>query len=81
MKTISVKDLDLGDVISLFDGEYSTAVIIKADEKQVTAFRPYGATSDSSYSFGLIPYTGSEQVTYLREFEKEFPLYRKGNVK
>ena len=82
MSKVKVTDLKLGDVIRVFEGAFGDAIIIKIDGDSITAFRPYGTTSDFSTTDGLIPYTGIENIPYSRQDIREVELLgRKERIK
>ncbi len=77
---MKVKDLRLGDVVRLFEGAYGTATVKQTKDGVVTLFRPYGHTSDFSYTGGVICYVGMESIVYHDTSEQDFHLYSRGEV-
>jgi len=68
-KTIKTKELQLGDVISLYEGAYSTATVKKITEDSITLFRPY------VHNPGIICYIGIEEFTIHRNTDQDFVLF------
>lgn len=70
---VKAGDLKLGDVVRLFDtGPFGDGVvrqIVHTDKGEfaVHVFRPYATTGDFSYTGGVIPYIGVEEVTLYSE--------------
>lgn len=86
MKQVKVSDLQLGDVVKLFDNAFGTATVIKKNQSEVTMFRPYTATSDFSYGAEesgsqVIPYTGHEMVVYQVSSATIFEVYYSNKAK
>lgn len=71
MKT-KIRDLKLADQIRLGDFPFSDGVVrqIKEDGK-VVIFRPYATTADFSYTGGVIPYIGIEEIIYYQTDDRE----------
>lgn len=72
---VLVKDLALGDIVSLFDdGDYSCATVQKITPEYVELFRPYVVTGNFTYeifqngqgSSQVISYIGHEIVKLLK---------------
>jgi hypothetical protein len=62
-----ISELHLGDTVKLFDGPFGFGVVTKISGGVVKVFRPYATTADFSYTGGVIPYIGTEEVAYLME--------------
>lgn len=66
-------DLQLGDRVRAFDGDYDTATVVRIDDVLVYLFRPFvhvpGVVYASSDAVSVFPYIGTET----------FPLYRDSN--
>lgn len=60
--TIKARELKLGDRVEglSLDNAFSTCIVQKVDDTEVTLFRPYGVTAGSSYTGGVICYVGIE---------------------
>lgn len=66
MMAIRIKacELRLADTITVTgDGPFTTCIVTNIKDGQVHLFRPYGTTSDFSYTGGVIPYIGIEQYS------------------
>jgi hypothetical protein len=59
-----ISELELGDTVKLFDGPFGWGVVRRITDTLVTVFRPYAITADFSYTGGVIPYVGIEEVSY-----------------
>ena len=74
-KKVSASELQLGDVVRVTEGEYSTATVYRLVDGAAQVWRPYVAVSDFSYTGGVIPTIGIEdftlrgEVTLLRRLE------------
>jgi hypothetical protein len=79
--TVKVADLQLGDVLELFEGPYGTATVKQIRDGQVTLFRPYAATADFSTTSGVICYTGIEECKYLIGSNAKFKVYSRKELK
>lgn len=80
---IKAKDLKLADVIKCIrseDSPFSTAIVTKVDDKQVTLFRPYGTCEDFSCTSGVICYTGVETYSIWKD-ETEYLVYERKDLK
>jgi len=74
---IKASELQLGDVICLFpEMAFSSCVVKKIEKEKITLFRPYGVSSDFSYTGGVICYTGIEEFSIFPTTEV-FLLERK----
>lgn len=72
MTPIQVKtsELQLGDTVSSHGMDaWSTAIVVQIKDDLVHLWRPYGTTTDFSYTGGVIPYVGIE--TYVVEQSDE----------
>jgi len=77
---ISRNEVKLGDTLKLFDGPWGFAIVTQITDDEIIIHRPYGATSDFSYSGGVIFYTGIEVCKYLRT-DTRFPTFELWNRK
>lgn len=63
--TATVRELQLADIVELFEGPFGTGVVRQITDDAVILERPYGVTGDFSYTGG-VPYSvGNEKCTYL----------------
>jgi hypothetical protein len=64
-KPCRISDLQIGDVVSVFDGPWGTATVSRIDDGTVYFYRPYGHASLSCRFAGnrLICYTGLEEFS------------------
>lgn len=63
---VELHDLKLADTVELFEGPFGTAVVTQITEDEVILHRPYGVTSEWSFTGG-VPYSvGNEVCKYLR---------------
>lgn len=73
------KDLQLGDVVELFESEpYAHATVKKLSSNTATFFRPYVHTADFSYTGGVICYIGIEELTC--PLTQSFRVIRRGGT-
>ncbi len=75
---IATADLQLGDVVQLWEGPWATAIVSQVTDDEVTFFRPYGKSDDFSYAGGVICYTGLESYKLLKKIGKVYVYERKG---
>jgi hypothetical protein len=58
-------ELTLGDTVEVFnDGPWNYGIVTQIRDGIIHIFRPYGCCADFSYTGGVIPYVGFEDVTY-----------------
>jgi hypothetical protein len=67
-------EIKLADTVKLFDGEWGYAIVTQITDDEIILTRPYGATSDFSYTGGVIFYTGQEICRYLKS-DTRFPFF------
>jgi hypothetical protein len=81
MKPIQIlaRDLRLADTINLSSsqGPWTTSIVKKVTDTEVTLFRPYGTTADFSYTGGVICYVGIEEFSIPRDYHLVTLLDRK----
>lgn len=79
------KDMELGDIVQIYEGTYGCATVEEVSEKEVILFRPYVQTSDFAYggqnSSRVIPYIGSEKVNLRKDSSRTYFLLRKGSIR
>lgn len=73
-----IKELQLADVVELFEGPFGTGTVRQITADEVVISRPYGVTQDFSYTGG-VPYSvGVEECRYLREHtDTVFKVYQR----
>ena len=64
MILLKINELKLGDTVELFDGPWGYGIVNKIENDIIHIFRPYGTCADFSYTGGVIPYVGFEDVEY-----------------
>jgi hypothetical protein len=57
---IPCKDLMLGDIVQVFEGEWGTAIIKQIKDDCITFYRPYATHDGVSYTGGVICLMGLE---------------------
>lgn len=62
---VTVQQLQLADVITLFEGPFGTGTVRQITADEVIIARPYGVTQDFSYTGGVCYSTGVEECKYL----------------
>ncbi len=80
-RTMKVRELQLADVVRLFEGPWGTGTVIKIDADSVLIYRTYQATADFSYTGGVIPYIGYEHCTYLLSDNRDMFVYERKELK
>lgn len=68
----TVAQLQLADVIELFEGPFGTGVVRQITKDEVIISRPYGVTQDFSYTGGVCYSTGVEECHYLLSDTRPF---------
>ena len=71
---MNVSELQLRDVVKLFDGDYSYATVYRITDTQVFMIRPYIHTSEFITTSGVITYIGHEDIIYQLNSSREFEL-------
>lgn len=73
-----IKELQLADVVELFEGPFGTGTVTQITADEVIISRPYGVTQDFSFTGG-VPYSvGVERCQYLREHtDRAFKVYQR----
>lgn len=67
---LTARDMQLGDTVELVSEKptpWSSCIVRRATDEEVTLFRPYGVTADFSYTGGVICYVGIEEYKVLRD--------------
>lgn len=81
-KIIRTKEIQLGDVVSLFpDDPFSTAIVRQIKDGFIHLFRPYVTIADFSYTGGVIPYIGIEDYTISVDQDIAITLYERRTLK
>lgn len=79
-KQISISEMNLGDVIRVFDGAWGDAMVKQANAAQITLTRPYMTHAD--FTFGednrVIPYHGFEEMVFLRTSTNRYDRVQRG---
>lgn len=79
---VTAEHLQLADVLKLGDYPFSYAVVKRITEDEVICFRPYATTADFSYTGGVIPYIGIEEVSLYKHDGREVEVIeRKGYLR
>ena len=82
LQKIATRDLKLGDVVNLTSTDgWNTCLIKKIDHGKITLFRPYGTTTDFSYTGGVVCLVGIEEWEVPIDDCPFYTLVRRGNVK
>lgn len=76
-----VAELQLADVVELFEGPFGTGVVKQIRDGMVTIFRPYGASDDFSYTGGVICYVGMEDCKYHIDSPTKFKVFSRKELK
>ena len=71
-------ELQLGDKIKLFEGDYGTGTVFNVEYGVVSIIRPYIHTADFSYTGGVQWYIGTETVKVSVESKRCFHLIERG---
>ena len=75
--TAKTAELQLADVVELFEGPFGTGIVKQIADGFVTMFRPYGTSTDVAYSNGVICYTGIEEYKFSLTDKQEFFVYQR----
>jgi hypothetical protein len=84
-RKVTAAELKVGDVVEMFDGPWSTAIVKQVADNKVHLFRPYGTTADFTCTGGVICYTGIENYSETiadgqgRNYNKQFKLWHRAN--
>ena len=76
---VKASELQLGDIVKVFEGAYGTATVKQIKDNLITFFRPYVHTDDFSYTGGVLCYTGVEEFHSFANSEETYELLRKGD--
>src|ERR1035437_9172033 len=80
--TVKARDLRLADTINLDNViPWGYAIVKQIKDGEVTLFRPYGTTADFSYTGGVIPYTGIEDIKVSRDSDRAFIVDERKELK
>lgn len=75
---LPISELEVGDVVQVFDGPFGTAIVDQVEEDKVWTFRPYGATSGfTMIGNKTITYTGQERMSYLRDSKTKLKVWER----
>ena len=78
---VKIRDLKLADVVGLGEYPFSDAVVKQIKDGCVTVFRPYAITADFSYTGGVIPYIGIEEIIYYQSDDRGVELLASKDLK
>lgn len=81
--TATIQQLQLADVIELFEGPFGTGVVRQITADEVIIERPYGVTADFSYTGGVLYSTGVEECRYQLSDKRPFTfkVYQRKTLK
>lgn len=82
-KKLPIYELRMGDVVSLGDYPFSTAVVVLVTDSKVVFNRPYSHVSDFAMASGLLHFTGVETISRYRLSESPdiYHVYERRGVK
>jgi hypothetical protein len=75
-RNVVASELKVGDVIDLYDGPFSTAIVKMIGNNLVHFYRPYGTHADFTCTSGVICYMGLEEFTVMRDGTSTYKLWR-----
>jgi hypothetical protein len=78
---VKIKDLRLADIVRLDLAPFGDAVVRQVTPTIVILFRPYVTTADFSYTRGVIPYIGIEEITLLTSGNRELEVLARKELK
>ncbi len=78
---LKISELQLADIVEVFEGPFGTGIVRQIDKEFVTVFRPYGTTADFSYTGGVICYTGTEEIKYPVTSKEPMKVYSRATLK
>ena len=82
MRKVKATELKLGDVVRLYDGAFSDAMVKTIKDGNVILQRPYLARPDFSYTGGVIILNGMETLPYsLSDTRPVGDLIEESNLK
>lgn len=76
-----IKDLKLADRVRLGNFPFADAIVKQIKDGKVILFRPYATTADFSYTGGVIPYIGIEEVIYYQGDDGEVEVLDRKELK
>lgn len=76
-----IKNLKLADQVRLGDYPFADAVVRQIKDGKITLFRPYATTADFSYTGGVIPFIGIEEVILFQEDDREVEVLGSKDLK
>lgn len=77
MAKIAYKDLQIGDVVSMGNWEYSSATVKQIKNNVVHFFRPYVQTSDFEHTGGVTCFVGVEEYTVYQDSDRTIELLKR----
>lgn len=78
---VAIRDLQLADVVELFEGPWGTGVVEQIKDGVVTIHRPYGTTADFSCTSGVITYVGDERVRCFSDSDRTLKVWERKDLK
>lgn len=79
---IAIRDLRLADVCQVLDnGPWGSATVTQIKDGVVHFERPYGTTSDFSYTGGVIAYVGCERFTRFLDDDRTILVWERKDLK
>lgn len=78
---VGIDDLRLADTVELFEGAFGTGIVRQITEGEVIIARPYGVTSDFSYTGGVPFSVGVEECKYLRGGRTMLKVLQRKNLR
>ena len=78
---VLIGDLQLGDVVTVFDGPYGTGTVKQVKDGVVTILRVYVASADFSYTGGVICNLGYEECQRFTDSKVALPLWERRVLK
>lgn len=80
---LTAKELQLADVVRMDgqNGPFMDFIVKKINNDSVDLWRPYGTTTDFSYTGGVICYIGTEDMNVRLDSSLRFDLMRRTELK
>jgi hypothetical protein len=78
---VRISDLQLGDVVTVFEGPYGTGTVKQIKDGVVTILRVYVAAGDFSYTGGVICNIGYEECQRFTDSTTTVLLHRRDVLK
>jgi len=79
---VKIKDLKLADTVRMYpDMKFCDSVVKQIEYERVILFRPYATTADFSYTGGVIPFIGIEEVVLYRSDDMEVEVLERKDLR